>query len=144
MSWGFRITMLYMGFVAIILTLVVISYRNTSELESKDYYARELKFQEQINATENSNLLKQPINYQVLDRTVQIQLPEEVLSETLTGTVDFIRPSDASKDKAVPLNVDEKGVQIINQGFEKGVYKMQISLKSAGKSYYKEAVVNFN
>lgn len=144
MSWGLRITLLYLGFVAIILTLVVISYGNTSELESKDYYARELKFQEQINATENTSRLAEPIRYKVVDRSVQIQLPKEILAGALNGTIYFLRPSDSSKDKSVPLAVNGEGFQVLDSGFEKGVYKMQISLRSGDKNYYKEAVINFN
>lgn len=143
-SWGFRITVLYLGFVAIILTLVITCFSHKSELESKDYYAKELKFQDRINATANYNQLARPITYHVMDRSVQIRLPKEILSDQLTGTIFFMRPSDASKDKTILLKTDEEGAQMIDPGFVKGVYKMQITLKSGDKSYFKEAVINFN
>lgn len=144
MSWGIRITLLYLGFVAVILTLVITSFGHKSELESKDYYVKELKFQEQINAAANSNELVQPIAYKIMDRSVQISVPEELLSPDLAGTIHFMRPSDSSKDKTILLRTDEDGIQMIDPGFLKGVYKMQISLTSAGKNYFKEAVINFN
>lgn len=144
MSWGIRITLLYLGFVTIILIMVFTSYGHKTELESKDYYARELNFQDQINATENSNRLAEPITYKVMDRSVQIVLPKEILSGSLSGEIMFLRPSDSSKDKLIPLAVDAQGVQTIDPGFVKGVYKMQLSISSNGKSYYKEAVINFN
>lgn len=144
MSWGIKITVLYLGFVGIILTLVITCFGHKTELESKDYYVKEIKFQDQINATENSERLNNPITYKVMDRAIQIVLPKEVISDDLTGTVFFLRPSDASKDKSIPLMTDEEGVQMIDPGFIKGVYKMQISFTSLGKSYYKEAVINFN
>lgn len=144
MSWGIRITLLYLGFVAIIVTLVVTCFTHKSELESKDYYVKELKFQEQINAADNSNKLVHPITYKVMDRSVLLLLPKEILSDNISGTVYFMRPSDASKDKCIPLATDEKGIQMIDPGFIKGVYKMQISLKSGNKRYFKEAIINFN
>lgn len=143
MSWGIRITTLYLGFVALIITLVVTCFGHKTELESKDYYARELKFQEQINAEENSNNLNQPISYELGEHAVQIVLPQEILSSDLSGTITFVRPSDSSKDKTIPLQVDGKGVQNIDAGFEKGVYKMKIFVMSAGKNYFKEAVIKF-
>jgi len=143
MNWGIRITLLYLGFVAIILTLVITCFGHKSELESKDYYVKELRFQEQINATANSNQLTEPISYKVTGRSVQILLPKEILSERIAGTVFFVRPSDSSLDKSVPLVTDEEGKQLIASDFTKGVYKMQISLTSGSKSYYKEAVINF-
>jgi len=144
MSWGIKITVLYLGFVAIILTLVFTCLRHKTELEHKDYYAKEIKFQGQIDATENSNRLHHPIAYRIMDRSVQITLPKEVLSENLKGTIFFLRPSDASRDKNIVLAADEDGLQMIDPGFIRGVYKMQISFTSQGKSYYKEAVINFN
>lgn len=144
MSWGIKITLLYLGFVGIILTLVFTCFNHSTELEFKDYYARELKFQEQIDARTNSERLSRPISYRVMDRAVLIELPEEVLSGDLKGSILFLRPSDASKDKEIPLAADAKGLQMIDPGFVKGVYKMQISFKSQGKAYFKEAVINFN
>lgn len=144
MSWGIRITLLYLGFVAIILTLVITCFGHKSELESKDYYAKELKFQERINATDNCNRLAQPITYRIMDRSVQISLPREIVSEHPGGTVFFMRPSDSSKDKTIPLAPDEDGLQMIDPGFVKGVYKMQISVRCGNTNYFKEAVINFN
>jgi len=144
MNWGIRITLLYLGFVAIILTLVFTSYANETELESKDYYARELKFQDQIDAERNLAQLTQPIAYKVTGQGVELTLPKEIVAPDLRGTVFFMRPSDSSKDKTVLLATNQDGVQLLSPGLDKGVYKMQISLKSGGKNYYKEAVINFN
>jgi nitrogen fixation protein FixH len=144
MSWGIKITTLYLGFVAIILTLVFTCFRHKTELEFKDYYARELKFQDQIDARANADKLPVSIAYVIRDRSVEIILPEEVASPDLKGTVEFLRPSDASKDKSISLVVDEEGIQMIDPGFIKGVYKMQISFTSGGKNYFKEAIINFN
>lgn len=144
MNWGLRITLLYLGFVALILTLVITCYGNTPELESKDYYARELAFQKQIDAAENLNRLSQPLTYTLLDRAVQIVLPAELLASHPQGQISFVRPSDASKDKTVALQVDAQGVQTIDPGFLKGIYKMQISFSAGEKQYYKEAVIRFN
>ena len=144
MSWGIRITLLYLGFVAIILTLVITCFGHKTELEFKDYYVKEIKFQEQIDATSNSEQLTHPITYKIMDRAIQIHLPKEIISGDVKGTVYFMRPSDASRDKTIPLVTDSEGIQTIDPGFVKGVYKMQISLTSSGKSYYKEAVINFN
>lgn len=144
MSWGIRITLLYLGFVAIILTLVITCFGHKTELEFKDYYVKEIKFQEQIDATSNSEQLTNPITYKTMDRSIQIHLPKEIVSGDVKGSVYFMRPSDASRDKTIPLVTDSEGIQMIDPGFVKGVYKMQISLVSSGKSYYKEAVINFN
>lgn len=143
MSWSIRIIILYTGFVALILTLVFTCIGHASELESPDYYARELKFQEQLDASGNAERLGTPIRYVVRERSVQLFLPPEVVSPGLIGTVSFIRPSDSSRDKAVAIQVDDAGVQMIDPGLMSGVYKMRIAFKSMGRAYFKEAVINF-
>jgi hypothetical protein len=143
MSWGIRITLLYLGFMVLILTLVFTCINNKSELESKDYYARELKYQAQLDATNNANALVEQIEYRVMDRAVLIHIPDELLSDSIQGNIHFLRPSDASKDKTIPLKPGTDGIQVIDPGFIKGAYKMQIGFKSKGKSYFKESIVTF-
>lgn len=142
MNWGTRITLLYLGFVALILTLVFTCFGETVELESKDYYARELKFQGQIDAISNAKGLSQPIEHQVNGRSVEISFPKELLTTDFKGSVNFFRPSDSSKDKSLVLNPDGSGKQTLSDpALVKGVYKMQVSFVSHGKNYFKEDIV---
>ena len=142
MNWGIRITLLYLGFVALILTLVFTCMGQKVELESKDYYSKELKFQNQIDATNNANALNVLIEHKVSGRSVEIQVPSELLAADFNGTVNFFRPSDSSKDKLITLKPDANGRQILSDAsFVKGVYKMQVSFVSKGKNYFKEEVV---
>jgi hypothetical protein len=145
MSWSTRITLLYVGFVAMILSLVIICAGEKVELESKDYYARELKFQGQIEATENAILLEVPISHTVSGREVTINIPKSLLTGNLKAEVLFFRPSDSSLDKNIQLSPDDEGNCTIDASrFSKGVYKMKISVNSNGKNYYEEEVINFN
>lgn len=144
MNWGIKITVVYLCFVALILALVITCYGHKSELEYKDYYVRELKFQERITAAANADSLPAPISYIIRDRSVQLILPKEVLTKDMNGAVYFLRPSDASRDKVIQLAPDADGVQMLDPGFLKGIYRMQISIGSGHKHYFKEAVLTFN
>jgi hypothetical protein len=141
MSWGIRIFILYMGFVTLILALVFTCLRHKTELEYKDYYVRELNYQSQIDATANADALKIPLQYEIVEHSVRIQFPEEI--GKVNGTVNFLRPSDSSKDRKTALDPDENGLQIVDTDLSKGIYKMQISFTGRGKEYYREAVLNF-
>jgi hypothetical protein len=57
MNFGVKITALYLGFVALILTLVFMSFGQKVELVSKDYYAQEIAFQDKINSINNERSL---------------------------------------------------------------------------------------
>ncbi len=145
MNWGIRITLLYLGFVALILTLVITSVNNPSELEYKDYYARELKFQDLIDATNNANQLSTPITYSVNGKSILISLPEELRSEQTTGLITMLRPSDTKLDKEFKLQANAEGLQTINDAqFASGVYRLGISIEKNKRHYYKEAVINLH
>lgn len=145
MSWGIKITVMYLGFVGLILTLVFTCYGQTVELESKDYYAKELKFQDQIDATNNANALSTPITHEVKGKSVELVFPKDLSLAEINGNVNFLRPSDSTKDRNVVIKPDADGKQTISDpGFSKGVYKMQVSFTCAGKSYYHEALIFLN
>lgn len=145
MNWGLRIAVLYVGFMALILTLVFTCFGQKTELESKDYYSKELNFQRQIDATNNTAHLSKPIEHRINGRTVEIGFPSELLAKDFNGTVNFIRPSDSSKDKLFKLVPNAEGKQILKDAsFIKGVYKMQLSFISNGKSYFEEDIVYLN
>ena len=142
MSWSVKITILYLGFVGIIISLVVICFGHKTELVYKDYYARELQFQKQIDADNNATLLETPIQHQVNGKNIHITLPQELMNNDLEGKVHFMRPSDSRLDKEITLKPEPNGLVLIDGSqMADGVYKMQISLTSAGKNYYKEAVI---
>ncbi len=145
MSWGIRITVLYMSFVVLILTLVFITTKNKEELESKDYYKQELAYQSKIDAITNANSLSSPINYQVSGKVVSINIPAELQTKDFTGEIYFFRPSDASKDINLKFKMDGSGqVNITDSKLVSGVYKMKITVNSNGKKYIKEEVINMN
>jgi hypothetical protein len=145
MSWGIRITVLYMSFVVLILTLVFITTKNKEELESKDYYKQELAYQSKIDAITNANSLSSPINYQVSGKVVSISIPAELQTKDFSGEIYFFRPSDATKDINLKFKVDGSGqVSITDSKLLPGVYKMKITVNSKGKKYIKEEVINMN
>jgi hypothetical protein len=144
MSWSYRIVILYIGFMSIILTLVFTCFGEKIELESKDYYAKELRFQAQIDAEQNAKELPVPIRHEVRGRTVELQIPAALLGGGLEGEVHFFRPSDSSLDRVLVLSPDSNGICVLrDENLLKGFYRMQITLKSNGTRYYKQEVINF-
>lgn len=143
MSWGIKITVLYLGFVAMILTMVFLCMGQTVDLESKDYYAKELKYQSKIDAIQNSDNLKNNISYEITASTVILRAPSDIKVSDLSGELLFFRPSDASKDLKLPLAFDSAGEQIIEKKLlASGIYKMQVNWQRMGKDYFKEFVIN--
>jgi hypothetical protein len=134
MNFGLKITVLYLSFVGLILTLVFMCFGQKVELVSKDYYAQELKFQDKIDAINNSLNAKK----------IVLTIDSSLLSNDFEGTINFFRPSDSSKD--IKLKMDFKDLEQIIDGNEliHGAYKMQLTWVSNKKNYFKEEVIFIN
>ena len=61
LNWGTRITVLYLGFVALIVFLVAGSMRQSFDLVSPDYYQKELEYQSVIEAGKNQAAVSSPV-----------------------------------------------------------------------------------
>lgn len=141
MSWGKKITVLYLSFVALIVTLVVLCFGQKVELETKDYYAQEIKFQDKIDAISNEKNLASTITHQLQGPQIILNADSSIVSKDFVGTINFYRPSDSSKDMNLKMNFTNNQ-QIINTStLIHGVYKMQLSWLSNGTKYFKEDVI---
>lgn len=141
MSWGKKITILYLSFVALIVTLVLLCFGQKVELESVDYYAQELKFQDKINAISNEKKLKSTITHVLQNNQLILTVDSSIISKEFKGTVNFFRPSDSSKDLNVEMNFTNNQQTISTSKLIHGVYKIQLSWISKDKSYFKEDVI---
>lgn len=145
MNWGVKIAVMYLAFVALILVLVFTCLGQNTELEYKDYYAREIKYQDQIDARANAIALSGPIDYAVADHQINLQVPTELVGNDTEGTIELLRPSNSKLDRTYTVKLDAAGHQsILDPTLEKGVYKMLIRLSKNHKDYFKEAIITLN
>lgn len=141
-SWGTKIAMLYIGFVSIIIFMVVLSMNQKIELVSKDYYAKELQYQDKIDEMNNANALSETVENMITSDGVTLTFPSDFKSTSVKGEVLFFRPSDASKDYKTKLQLNENLQQIISSNnLSSGMYKMQISWNAENKNYFTEKVI---
>ena len=134
MNWGLKITLLYVGFVAMILTLVFKASGEKVDLVTKDYYAQELKHQGKMDATTRVLPIKDQIKVGVDREFLTIQLPLTALPDS--GKVGIYRPSDSSLDKTFKLGIDQNGAQSMStKGWQMGYYKINISWTTKGQEY---------
>jgi len=144
-SWGFKITVLYVGFVALILSMVSMAMRQKIDLVSTDYYEQELKYQDKINKIDRAHALENPLTWEVKQGLLILKFPEQFKGQKINGSIYFFRPSDASLDKTIPIPADSASVQNIStQELKKGLYKVQISWGINNKEFYNEGIIQIN
>lgn len=141
MSWSIRITLLYLGFVALIVSLVIISSRNGEELVAKDYYAQELQYQNRIDAMNNEAALTDGLSYSVSDKFILFSAPESLSASAITGEIYFFCPAHSSNDLKLPI-LFKNGIQEISKSLLKpGVYNVKVDYSANNKNYFHEGVV---
>ena len=139
MSWGYRITILTLGFVFFMTFLVISAFRQNFDLVTEDYYGRELQFEAQIEKQKNQQGLKDSLTCVVSENNVIIKYPEEFRGKDIRGEILFFRPSDAKKDVKRAIVSASNGIQVLTGDlFSKGMYKAQLDYVVEGKKYYYE------
>lgn len=140
MDWGKGILLSIIGFVALIITMVVISVRMDGiELVTENYYEEEIKFQDQIDK-ENSALKldREVISYDAASKTVLLDLPSGA-----SGKLQLFRPSDSNLDQILSFTAAEKGKTAIPvENLKAGYWKVQLNWSEGGKDYYEEKKID--
>ncbi len=115
---------LFIGFITF---LVISLVSHTIDLESEDYYTREINYEQEITAMENGNKLKSKIEMISQKEFVVVQIPEK---ENLSKIqVIFIRPDNKKLDKSFLVS-GTKSYLIPKSELSKGTYNVEIRFES--------------
>ena len=129
----------FLVFGAMISYLVYRAVTTNFELVDNEYYKKELRYQQVIDASNRTNALSSPIQLQQTDQTISLVLPTEMKNTTVEGEVYFYCAYDSRKDRRIALNTGAEGVQVINKALvETGSYIVKISWTNGGTNYYSE------
>jgi nitrogen fixation protein FixH len=141
MSWGKRIAILYLGFVAIIVTLVVGSMRQDFDLVSKDYYEQEIAYQNTIDAGRNQAALSAPVTVDVSEGEIKLDFPAEFREAAMNADLHFYSPVRAALDKKISRPVNSGSVVVSRKELAPTNYRLKINWEHEGKKYYQETEV---
>jgi len=142
--WPIGITVTLLLFVGFLVGSLLYSRTIPENLVTENYYESSIKFQQQIDRIKRTGDLLEELRwqYQPSQKSVMIQLPSQSRSASTSGTITLFRPSDAKKDRAIPLNIDPDGKQILNVAdLEKGFWRAFITWNSNEKEYYTEKML---
>lgn len=138
MSWGYKIMLAYILFVAGIMLLVFKSSSRKQELVIEDYYEQELKFQQKIDEAERAQSLSAPVKYAVDHGKITVSFPGEMKGKRIDAQVWVYFAADQSRDKTFHLTTDDATLLIELPENSKGNYALKMDWKAGGTSYYAE------
>jgi len=141
-NWGAKITLLYIGFITLIITLVAGSMKQKFDLVSDDYYMQELKYQDVIDADKNLSSLSTQLHIQTKHDELLIHFPREFTEKNIVGAVHFYSPVNKAWDRTIALSVNNNIATIKRKALEHTNYTAKIAWTSGGKAYYQETTIN--
>jgi nitrogen fixation protein FixH len=144
MNFGHKIAFVYIGFVVFILTLVGLCLTQKDIfLVSKDYYAKEVAYQSEINKAHNAAKLSVPVALNYASEVQQLVLSFPAEMQGASGQVEFYRPSDAAQDFRLSLALNTNNQYSIPvKRLSRGLWVVKIDWQKGGKFYYKEEKIS--
>ena len=137
--WGIAIAVVYTAFVLIRIVTIIVSERNDVDLVAPDYYNREMKYEERIQAVRNAKSLEGHVTMKRENRKIFINFPEQFKLNEISGNIVLFRPSDKRLDKTINLKLDSNFTQAISlDSLQNGYWKVQVSWNDKQKKYYEE------
>ena len=126
-------------FILIMAQFMVRAYHNQETLVAEDYYADELRYQEQIDKLGNAAALGAAVHVEAVPGRLVLTFPDTVRGKEITGELFLMRPSDERGDLRLPLMVDAEGRFTVDTGaLFKGAYQVQVEWQVDGRAYRTE------
>lgn len=139
LSWGTGIFITLALFVGAMAFVFYISSRQDRSLERNDYYADEMRHQENIDHRLNFEALQFPLAVVVSDTNIIVVLPPDLVGKAIDGKLVFYRPSDHRLDRIQELKgLAQDKYSFLRSQFTTGKYIVKLSFKSNGKGYLTE------
>jgi hypothetical protein len=138
MNWGYKIMIVYIAFAVGITAMVLKSSSEKMDLVTPDYYAKELKYQDNIDAIKRTQALSSKVSWQFNDNKLVINFPNQFDFKEISGSLLLYCPSDDGKDFKKDFATNNSTIDIALPKTTKGVYKIQLSWVAEGYSYYFE------
>lgn len=130
MNWGKGIIIAMGAFMSFILFMAFTLMSKSTDLESEDYYKKEIEYEQEMNALKNASQLKEHAKIDLTEEYVLVVLPtkEQVSNVHIT----LFRPDNKKKDKLLNEK-NSKTIMIAKNTLLKGRYNIAIKYEVNGK-----------
>ncbi len=139
MNWGHKLLIVIILFLVTMIGVVFYASQQTNEMIDDQYYQKELKYQEVIDAKKNLNAVSgEPMLHQTPTEVV-LHFPVGTFEKMESGSLELLRADNKSKDVSLTLHPNYSDLMVIpKQKLHKGHYQVRISWRNDQKAYYRE------
>ena len=130
MNWGKGIIITMAAFMSFILFMVFTLMSKSTDLESEDYYKKEIEYEQEMNALKNASQLKENAKINLTEEFVVVVLPTK--EDVSNVQIALFRPDNKKMDKLLNEN-NSKTIMIAKNTLLKGRYNVAIKYEVNGK-----------
>ena len=138
MNWGKGIIIFMASFMAFILWMVFTLMSKNTDLESEDYYKKEIEYNKEMKALSNANNAKEKVI--IVDKKDYLMLQFPIAEQIDTINVHLFRPNNEKEDKRF-IEIGTKTMMIQKSKLKKGIYTMNIQYKIGSETYLQKEEV---
>jgi nitrogen fixation protein FixH len=141
--WPYAVVIGLALFMGYIVYFVILAMKQDVDLVSKDYYAQEIAYQDQIDRVRRTQALGDVmLDYNADAKTILLQMPATYRDKNLSGIVVLFRPSNDKLDKQFPLQLGRDHSQLIEvANLETGLWKVRVSFSDGEEAYFSEKTI---
>lgn len=143
-NWGTGIVIgliLFIAFILVMVFMMTTEKKYNYDLVTEEYYKEELKYQEEIDAENNTLFLSEKIRILRKPEGLLLVFPIEVDQNNISGTVFLYRPSNKRLDFEIPLELNNSELLIPKERLLDGRWNIIVRWKSNDRDYlFKEEI----
>jgi len=144
-NWGTGLVVGMLSFMGFILYFVITMSTDASykhDLVTKEYYAKEMAYQNEIDAETNTYDLRQKLVSKKTAVGWQISFPEELEPSEIKGRIFLYRPSNEKLDFELPLVLNGNTLLVPDAKMIEGRWNITIDWLYNSKPFmYKESIL---
>ena len=144
-KWSTGIVIAIAAFITFIMVMVVTMVSDNAynhDLVTDNYYQKELKYQDNIDATKNLHKLEYPLVIQKVSDGVEVVFPIDLTPEKIKGKVFLYRPSNKALDSEIEINTNQHSLVISDEALVSGRWDIVIDFTYNNQKYfYKEQII---
>ncbi|MEL0457174.1 FixH family protein [Flavobacteriaceae bacterium SZ-1-7] len=145
-NWGTGIVIAFIGFISFIMYFIItmsVSDKYNHDLVTEDYYAEELKYQNDIDKLKNANDLETNISFEKTAEGLLINFPEDLEYKKITGKMFLYRPSNKQLDFETAISLSKPYLLIPDNRLVDGRWNIKVDWKYQDKSYLYKETINY-
>ena len=144
-KWSTGIVIAIAAFITFIMVMVVTMVSDNAynhDLVTDNYYQKELKYQDNIDATKNLHKLEYPLVIQKVSDGMEVVFPKDLTPEKIKGKVFLYRPSNKALDSEIEINTNQHSLVISDEALVSGRWDIVIDFTYNNQKYfYKEQII---